>query len=103
MFLCCSDSGSGISDVSLGLGLGPSDTSVLDWTRVAATSSGPVTVSVDVPDGVWSYVKIRATDRGTYTGWCVCVRAYVRVCVHVCACVYIRMCVHRYVFVHMCM
>ena len=62
--------------MSFGLGLGPSDTSVLDWTSVTATSSGPVTVSADVPDGVWTYVKLRATDRGI-----VCV------CVCVCVCV----------------
>ena len=76
--MCCSDNGSGISDVSFGLGLSPSDTSVFDWTSVAASGSGPVTVSAAIPDGVWTYVKLRATDRGMYVCTYVCM--YVSTC-----------------------
>ena len=69
LFLLSSDSGSGVSDVSLGLGLTRHDTGLLDWVTVATSGgSGVVVTSVHVPDGVPAWVKLRVTDKGWRLG-----------------------------------
>lgn len=61
-----SDPQSGIGSVRVGLGRSERDTALLLWTDVA-TASGytEVNVSVDIPDGVQTWVKVRATNNGT--------------------------------------
>lgn len=58
----CSDEGSGLHSVSLSLGQTRHDTLLLDWTGIGTTGNGMVTVNI--PDGVDAWVKLRATNNG---------------------------------------
>lgn len=68
--MCClcslnSDGGSGVSDVSLALGLTQHDTGLMKWVTMASTGgSGTWSAVVYVPDGVLAWVKLRVTDKG---------------------------------------
>ena len=69
LFLLSSDSGSGVSDVSLALGLTRHDIGLLDWVTLATSGgSGVLVTSVYVPDGVSAWVKLRVTDKGRRSG-----------------------------------
>ena len=56
------DEGSGVANVSLAIGRTPRDTSLLGWTNLQLGGSGLVTVVI--PDGVPSWVKLRAINNG---------------------------------------
>ena len=58
-----SDPGSNISVVSLALGHTPRDTLILPWREV--DMGGYVEVDVVIPDGVPTWVKLRARNNGT--------------------------------------
>lgn len=60
----CSDAESGIQSVSIALGRTLEDTSLMDWREVAQDGERSVTVTVYVEDGVPTWVKVRAINRG---------------------------------------
>ena len=51
--------------MSLSLGRTEHDTAILGWTGVGTSGNGMVTV--DIPDGVDTWVKLRATNNGEMT------------------------------------
>ena len=51
--------------MSLSLGRTEHDTELLAWTGVGTAGNGIVTVVI--PDGVDTWVKLRATNNGSYT------------------------------------
>ena len=57
-----SDNGSGIAAVSLALGRSQYDTSLLPWTPI--DSNGSATVAVYIPDGIETWIKLRARNNG---------------------------------------
>ena len=60
-----SDGQSGLHSVSLSLGRTEHDTAILAWTGVGTAGNGMVTV--DIPDGVDTWIKLRATNNGQIT------------------------------------
>lgn len=64
-FKLCSDAESGILSISIALGMTPEDTSVMGWREVAQDGERNITVMVHVEDGVPTWVKVRAINRGT--------------------------------------
>lgn len=59
-----SDNGSGIATVSLALGRTQYDTSLLSWIPI--DSNGTAAVMVYIPDGVETWIKLRARNNGQY-------------------------------------
>ena len=57
-----SDDQSGLQSVSLSLGRTEHDIAILGWTGVGTSGNG--TVMVDIPNGVDTWVKLRATNNG---------------------------------------
>ena len=57
-----SDNGSGIAAVSLALGRTQYDTGILTWLPI--DSNGTAAVSVYIPDGVETWIKLRARNNG---------------------------------------
>ena len=56
------DNGSGIASVSLALGRTQFDTSLLPWIPI--NSNGSAAVMVYIPDGVETWIKLRARNNG---------------------------------------
>ena len=64
-FIMCSDSGSNIKEVSISLGTTSDNTEILPWTLISSDASTFIAnVSVEVPDGVNGWVKLRAVNNG---------------------------------------
>ena len=62
-----SDVGGGVASVEVALGRSPLDTNVLTWSPLVNQSdSSSDFVEVVIPDGVPVWLKLRATDEGTY-------------------------------------
>ena len=59
-----SDPGSGIATISLALGRSQLDASLLSWTAIDNRGSG--TIVAEIPDGIPTWVKLRATNNGMY-------------------------------------
>lgn len=57
-----SDNGSGIAAVSLALGRTQYDTAILTWLSI--DSDGTAAVNVYIPDGVETWIKLRARNNG---------------------------------------
>ena len=51
--------------VSLAIGLSPRDTQLLDWTDVGL--SGVARVTVTIPNGAPAWIKLMATNQGTWS------------------------------------
>lgn len=62
--ILCSDAESGIQSVSIALGMTQEDTGVMDWREIAQDGERSVTVTAYVEDGVQTWVKVRAVNRG---------------------------------------
>lgn len=62
----CSDhNGSGVNQVSIGVGTNPDNVDLLPWTVVAIGDVfGTVNVNVLIPDGVNGWIKLQVTDKG---------------------------------------
>ena len=59
------DNSSGIASVSLALGRTQFDTSLLPWIPI--DTNGTAAVTVHIPDGVETWIKLRARNNGQYT------------------------------------
>lgn len=58
------DNGSGIASVSLALGRTQYDTSLLPW--ISIESNGTASVTVYIPDGMETWIKLRAMNNGQF-------------------------------------
>lgn len=53
--------GSGVSEVSVGIGATGDDVNILPWTNIEGDSAS---ISVTIPDGINAWVKLQVIDKG---------------------------------------
>lgn len=64
VFLIHSDSGSGVSTISYGLGRSSRDVQVQDWRSIPLVANGIYQVTATVPNGVNVWVRVQVGNRG---------------------------------------